>query len=214
MADNTHFVVFILSSALDPATQYTHSHFTLIQLIQNFLTMPYKPLNKSTPLKSNEPIVESRYHLRTLKHFPQLYKENRLQPLPFEYDDDDDCFADLKPVSSDNNADLDKSTRFAQKLRYYERVSDCSPYQRPIKMIKSSRKFRRKHYDLENDVQGHLSDANAFAHHSDGGFMAHSPSMSKRITHLFDGLEREIRKVKCECRGTFWGLLSQFNIMT
>lgn len=160
--------------------------------------MPHKPLTKSPMLKPNEPIYENRCHLRTLKHFPQLYKENRLQPIPFDYDDDE-CFADLKTVANENKHDLDKSTRFSHKMRYFERVNECLPYQRPIKILKSLRKFRRKHYDLENDVQAHLSDANVFSSHSNHSFAVNSPNMSKRITHLFEMLEQEIRNLKCKC---------------
>lgn len=140
-------------------------------------------------------MYENRCHLRTLKHFPQLYKENRLQPIPFDYDDDE-CFADLKTVSNGTKIDMDKSTRFTHKLRYYERVNDCMPYQRPSKLLKSLRKFRRKHYDLENDVQTHLSDVNTFPNHSDDTFFVHSSSISKRIAHLFESLEHEMRKAK------------------
>lgn len=134
-----------------------------------------------------------RYHLRTLKHFPQLCSDKFLQSVPLNHDEDD-YYTDL-------NGSL-KSARSTQ-YRQLERENDCFSYKRSMKLIKATKKFRRKQYDVENDEQFHeiaylnrladtvLANDNSIVHR-----LAGVSEINKKMSHLFDRIHQEISKAK------------------
>lgn len=138
-----------------------------------------------------------RYHLRTLKHFPQLYSDEFLQAVPIVpmNQDEDEYYPDL-------NGSL-KSTR-SNQYRQLERHIDCSSYKKSMKLLKASKKSRRKQYDLENDdkhneiVYLNRLAENLFAKDSMAQRLVGVSEINKKISNLFDRIHQKILKAKRE----------------
>lgn len=135
-----------------------------------------------------------RYHLRTLKHFPQLYNDEFLQAVPMNQNED--------AFYSDLNGSL-KSSR-SNQYRQLERYIDCSSYKKSMKLLKVSKKTRRKQYDLENDgkhneiVYLNRLAENVFAKDSIEQRLVGVSEINKKISNLFERIDQEISKAKRE----------------
>lgn len=135
----------------------------------------------------------NRCHLRTLKHFPQLYNDKRYQSDALDYDDD--CLADFNGSSEKLKGGMQS------KFRHSERENYCFPYKKSLKLLKASKRFRRKHYNTENDEKlqeivylNQLADT-VFANDSVVSPMTVS-NIDKRISKLLDQIQYEIFKAK------------------
>lgn len=160
------------------------------QLLQNFL------LNCNLTTKSSS-VHEylNRCHLRTLKHFPQLYNDKCFQSDALHYDDP--CLGDF------NGSNENVKNGIQTKFRHSERENYCYPYKKSLKILKASKRFRRKHYNTENDEKlqeivylNQLADT-MFTNESIVN-LAGISNMDKRISKLFDQIEYEIYKAKRE----------------
>lgn len=159
-----------------------------LQLLQKFL------MNCNLTTKSST-VHEylNRCHLRTLKHFPQLYNDKCFQSDALDYDDD--CLGDF-------NGTNDKVKGSIQtKFRHSERENYCYPYKKSLKFLKASKRFRRKHYNTENDEKLHeIIYLNQLADTVFTNDSVVSPTgvsnMDKRISKLLDQIQYEIFKAK------------------
>lgn len=166
--------------------------FTISQLIQKLI------MSGKQGTKSDDACIMKnyfhRYHLRTLKHFPQLYSDEFLQAISMNQDEDE--------FYSDLNGSL-KSTR-SNQYRQLERDIDCSSYKKSMKLLKASKKTRRKQYDLENDdkhneiVYLNRLAENVFAKDSMAQRLVGVSEINKKISNLFDRIHQEISKAKRE----------------
>lgn len=149
-----------------------------------------KQATKST--RSDDPYFVKdyfqRYHLRTLKHFPQLHTDQFLQSVPINHDDDD-FYSDLNGL---------KSSR-ATQFRQMERENDCFSYKRSKKLMKASKKFRRKQsYDVENDEIAYLNRLaeTVLTNDSIVHRLAGVSEVNKKMSNLLDRIHQEISKAK------------------
>lgn len=167
---------------------------TYFQLIQKFLMN----CNLTTKSSSMHEYL-NRCHLRTLKHFPQLYNDKRYQSDALDYDDV--CLADF------NGSNEKMKSSMQSKFRHSERENYCFPYKKSPKLLKASKRFRRKHYNTENDEKlqeivylNQLADS-VFANDS-----VVSPTVvsniDKRISKLLDQIQYEIFKAKRKLNST------------
>lgn len=161
-----------------------------LQLIQKFL------MNCNLTTKSSS-VHEylNRCHLRTLKHFPKLYNDKCISSDPLDYDDDDDYLGQF-------NGSVDKvKSNIQTKFRHSERENYCFPYKKSLKLLKASKRFRRKHYDTENDEQ--LQEI-AYLNQLADTVLTNEPvvssagvsNMDKRISKLLDQIQYDILKAK------------------
>lgn len=165
--------------------------FLSFQLIQQLLMN----CNLTTKSSSMHEYL-NRCHLRTLKHFPQLYNDKCFQPDNAMLDYDDECLDEF-------NASTDKVKASIQsKFRHSERENYCFPYKKSLKFLKASKRFRRKcHFNGENDEKlqeivylNKLADT-VMKSDSVAG-LSGITNMDKRISKLFDQLQYEISKAK------------------
>lgn len=134
----------------------------------------------------------NRCHLRTLKHFPQLYNDKCIQSVDY----DDDCL-----VGNFNGAGEKVKGSMQAKFRHSERENYCYPYKKSLKLLKASKRFRRKHYNTENDEK--LQEIVYLNQLADTMFTNESvvsstgvSNMDKRISKLLDQIKYEIFKAK------------------
>lgn len=163
--------------------------------------MSFKQMTKPTITKPNDRCSEKRFQLRTLRHVPQSNKKNYLKQIPFDCDEDA-CFTSLRTSPSENEYRAEqKSSRLAQKSLHFDRENESFPYQKPIPMVKSTKKFRRKLYNLENDDELNDIDykrrlTDTVFTNSGVNYLVSASNMNKRIAQLFDLLYYEIYKAK------------------
>lgn len=134
----------------------------------------------------------NRCHLRTLKHFPQLYNDKCIQSV--DYDDD-------RLVGNFNGSSEKLKGSIQTKFRHSERENYCYPYKKSLKLLKASKRFRRKHYNTENDEK--LQEIVYLNQLADTMFTNESvvsstgvSNMDKRISKLLDQIKYEIFKAK------------------
>lgn len=174
-----------------------HSFIFFPQLIQKFL------MNCNLTTKSSSAHdYSNRCHLRTLKQYPKLYNDkciSTVDPLDFE---DDDCLGDYIDSSDKLKANIQT------KFRHSERENYFSPYKKSVKILKSTKRFRRKHYNTENDEKlqeiaylNQLADKVITNDPVIGGPIGVS-NMEKCISKLLDQIQFEIFKVKRKCLST------------
>lgn len=135
----------------------------------------------------------NRCHLRTLKHFPQMYNDKCIQSDAMGYEEEclEDFGASTRKVK----------TSMQSKFRHSERENYCFPYKKSLKLLKASKRFRRKcHFNTENDDKLHeFVYLNQLADHctSDSTTgIGGTTNMDKRISKLFDQIQYEIFKAK------------------
>lgn len=136
----------------------------------------------------------NRCHLRTLKHFPQMYNDKCFQSDAMGYEEEclDDFGASARKVK----------TSMQSKFRHSERENYCFPYKKSLKLLKASKRFRRKcHFNTENDDKLHefvylnqLADTVITSDSTTG--IGGTTNMDKRISKLFDEIQYEIFKAK------------------
>lgn len=151
----------------------------------------------------------NRCHLRTLKQCPKLYNNDKCISTvePLDYDDDDSY--------NDTTSDKLKVT-LQTKFRHAERENYFFPYKKSVKLLKSSKRFRRKHYNTENDEKlqeiaylNQLADKMIANDSVIGGPIAAVSNIEKCISKLLDQIQYEILKAKrkhsslCIYRHTF-----------
>lgn len=134
----------------------------------------------------------NRCHLRTIKHFPQLYNDKCIQSVDYG----DDCL-----VGNFNGSSEKVKGSMQAKFRHSERENYCYPYKKSLKLLKASKRFRRKHYNTENDEKlqeivylNQLADT-MFTNESVVSSTGAS-NMDKRISKLLDQIKFEIFKAK------------------
>lgn len=139
----------------------------------------------------------NRCHLRTLKQCPKLYNNDKcistVEPLDY---DDDDCLGNYNDTSDKLKANIQTKFRHAERENYF------FPYKKSVKLLKSSKRFRRKHYNTENDEKlqeiaylNQLADKVIANDSVIGGPIAVS-NMEKCISKLLDQIQYEILKAK------------------
>lgn len=136
----------------------------------------------------------NRCHLRTLKHFPKLYNDKCFSSDPLDYDDD--CLGEF-------NGSTEKLKGSIQtKFRHSERENYCFPYKKSLKLLKSTKRFRRKHYNSENDEKlQEIAYLNQLADTvlTNNDTVVSSPgvsNMDKRISKLLDQIQYDILKAR------------------
>lgn len=135
----------------------------------------------------------NRCHLRTLKNFPKLYNDKCFSSDPLDYDDD--CLGDF-------NGMVEKLKGSGQsKFRHSERENYCFPYKKSLKLLKASRRFRRKHYNSENGEKlqeiAYLNQLADTVRTNDSVVSSTDASnMDKRISKLLDQIQYEMFKAK------------------
>lgn len=136
----------------------------------------------------------NRCHLRTLKHFPQMYNDKCFQSEAMGYEEE--CLDDFGASTWKNK------TSIQSKFRHSERENYCFPYKKSLKLLKASKRFRRKcHFNTENDDKLHelvylnqLADTVITSDSTTG--IGATTNMDKRISKLFDEIHYEIVKAK------------------
>lgn len=135
----------------------------------------------------------NRCHLRTLKHFPHLYNDKCFTSDSLDYGDD--CLSDFNGVGDKMKNSM------PSKIRHSERENYCFPYKKSLKFLKASKRFRRKHYNAENDEKlqeiiylNQLADT-VFTNDSVVNATGVS-NMDKRISKLLDQIQYDIFKAK------------------
>lgn len=111
--------------------------------------------------------------------------------------DDDDCLGNYN-----DSSDKLKTNQIQTKFRHAERENYFFPYKKSGKLLKSSKRFRRKHYNTENDEKlqeiaylNKLADKVIASDSVNGGPLAVS-NMEKCISKLLDQIQYEILKAK------------------
>lgn len=164
--------------------------------------MPCKQTKSSSILSNDTYYVReylNRCHLRALKHYPQIYKEKCLKTSSFVYDDS--AFID---TAMSKESGIVRKSRLSQKCGRLERENFYLPYKKTDKFLKNSKKFRRKHCNMENSEKlqkfmylNQLADE-MIVNDSIVNMVSIS-NMEKRITKLFDQIYFEISKAKRKC---------------
>lgn len=149
---------------------------------------------KSSPIHD----YVNRCHLRTLKQCPKLYNNDKCISTvePLDYDDDNDCLGNYNESSDKLKANIQTKFRHAERENYF------FPYKKSVKLLKSSKRFRRKHFNAENDEKlqeiaylNQLADKVIANDSVVGGPIAVS-NMEKCISKLLDQIQYEILKAK------------------
>lgn len=149
----------------------------------------------------------NRCHLRTLKQCPKLYNNDKCISTDESLDyDDDDCLGNYNDSSDKLKASIQTKFRHAERENYF------FPYKKSTKLFKSSKRFRRKHYNTENDGKlqeiaylNKLAGKVITSESVIGGSIAVS-NVEKCISKLLDQIQYEILKAKRKysfCRCTF-----------
>lgn len=162
--------------------------FSFFQLIQKFLMN----CNLTTKSSSVHDYL-NRCHLRTLKHFPKSYNDKCFSSDPLDYDDD--CLGNFNSSTEKMKAGIHT------KFRHSERENYCFPYKKSLKLLKSTKRFRRKHFNAENgDKLQEIAYLNQLADSVLTNDTVVSPAgvsnMDKRISKLLDQIQYEILKAK------------------
>lgn len=135
----------------------------------------------------------NRSHLRTLKHFPKFYNDKYFSSEPLDYDDN--CLGEFNGTGEKVKASIQT------KFRHSERENYCFPYKKSLKLLKSTKRFRRKHFNAENgDKLQEIAYLNQLADSVLTNDTVVSPAgvsnMDKRISKLLDQIQYEILKAK------------------
>lgn len=135
----------------------------------------------------------NRCHLRTLRHFPQLYNDKCFQSDTFHYNYD--CRTEFNSTSEKVKGSMQS------KFRHSERENYCFPYKKSVKFLKASKRFRRKHYNTENEEKlreiVYLNQlADTVLTNDSIVSLGGASTMDKRISKLFDKIQNEIFKAK------------------
>lgn len=105
------------------------------------------------------------------------------------------------------------------KFRHSERENYCFPYKKSLKLLKSTKRFRRKHFNVENDKQlQEIAYLNQLADTVLTNDSVVNPvgvsNMDKRISKLLDRIHYEIVKAKRKYDVLCTNLLIDMNEIT